>query len=261
MTETVVKVVPFPGAPGPTGATGPQGETGATGATGATGPQGETGATGDPGAVWRGTWSSSTVYSDNDLVEYDGSVYISTQLSLNALPTNEANNAWDLFASKGDTGAQGETGATGPQGPQGIPGEGYVTETEYAVTGGTTGTQPTFSSDPLFFGTYVELGAVVNFYISVDMDNITSFGDGQYYVNIPKPSKYDMLVRGGHIHDQSTGNDYGISGEINAGSTQMFLHYTSTTGQDVDFDYNSPVTLSTADHFHISGTYIKADGS
>lgn len=163
---------------------------------------------------------------------------------------------------QGAQGPQGEQGLQGPQGPQGeqgIPGDGYVSETTYTVGGGTTGTQPTFNGTPLFSGSYIELGAVVYFRVEVDMDNITSFGSGQYYITLPKTSKYATIVRNGHIHDQSTGNDYGISGEVDAGSSQMLLHYTGTNGQDLDFDYNSPVTLSTDDHFHISGTYIQAD--
>lgn len=159
---------------------------------------------------------------------------------------------------QGEQGIQGIQGDTGPQGPAG---EGVGTETSYVVTGGATIAQPTFSGDPLFTGSYVELGPVVYFHIEVDMDNITYFGDGQYYIDLPLDSKYDSVVRDGHIHDQSTGRDYGISGEVEAGSNRMYLNYTNSNGQDTSFTDKAPITLSTADHFHISGIYIQADGS
>jgi len=34
------------------------------------------------------------------------------------------------------------------------------------------------------------------------------------------------------------------------------LWFTSTSGQDELFDYNSPALLTVNDNFHISGTYI-----
>lgn len=158
----------------------------------------------------------------------------------------------------GEIGAQGPQGETGPQGPAG---EGIGAETSYVVTGGATIAQPTFSGDPLFEGSYIELGAVVYFRVEVDMDNITYFGDGQYYIDLPLDSKYDAIVRNGHIHDQSTNKDYAISGAVDANSNRMYLSYIGSNGQDLAFTDKAPITLDTADHFHISGTYLQADGS
>jgi hypothetical protein len=45
-----------------------------------------------------------------------------------------------------------------------------------------------------------------------------------------------------------------------AGSNVMKLFYTGTNGQQDAFEHNKPITLTTADIFHISGTYMK-DGS
>lgn len=158
---------------------------------------------------------------------------------------------------QGPAGATGATGATGPQGPAGDPG--YSSETVYAVTGGAATTQPTFNGDPLFSGSYITIGQLVFVNISVDMDNITSFGTGQYYVDLPFESKYEIILRSGHIHDTSGGTDYGISGHVDAGSKRMYLSYTGSNGQDLMFDHNSPVTLDTTDDFQISGSYIRAD--
>ena len=103
-----------------TGPRGPKGDTGATGATGATGQQGAKGDTGMAGAGinWRGEWSSSTAYNQNDAVGYQGSSYTSKQASnTNHVPTDSA--WWDLWVAKGDQGTQGIQGIQGVQGPPG----------------------------------------------------------------------------------------------------------------------------------------------
>lgn len=154
------------------------------------------------------------------------------------------------------------------------PQEGYVrilgvgpvappTELPYTVTGGTTGTQPTFSGAPLFAGSYVRTGDLVHFRITVDFDNITSFGTGQYYVSLPFPSKYDYQFASGALHDVSTGINYPIFADISPNSNQLFLESLDSQGNhtfQVDFTHNNPITLTTADSFHISGTYIMIEG-
>jgi len=83
----------------------------------------------------------------------------------------------------------------GPNGPQGIQGPigniDGIEENIFVVQGGTTGTQPTFSGNPLFSGSYVKTGPMVHFRIDVDFDNITSFGTGQYYLDLPCPAIHD----------------------------------------------------------------------
>lgn len=167
----------------------------------------------------------------------------------------------------GPQGVQGERGLTGPMGPQGEQGlEGpqgpagedaaVPTEQSFVVNGGTTETQPTFNGAPLFSGTYVQTGPMVHMQIQVDMDNITSFGAGQYYVDLPFESKYGYQFKQGCLHDISTGKQYAIGGHVAAGSNRLFLSFTNSNGQDEPFDYNSPVTLNVEDNFHIAGTYI-----
>ena len=129
-------------------------------------------------------------------------------------------------------------------------------EVSFTVNGGTLGTQPTFTGDPLFSGSYVKTGKLVHFQIQVDMDNITSFGTGQYYVDLPFPAKYGYQVREGCLHDISADKQYAIGGHVLAGESRLKLFFTDTNGQDQEFDHNSPVTLAVADNFHVSGTYI-----
>jgi hypothetical protein len=129
-------------------------------------------------------------------------------------------------------------------------------EQSFTVNGGTLGTQPTFDGAPLFSGTYVINGPMVHFQIQVDMDNITNFGTGQYYVDLPFPAKYGYQVREGCLHDISADRQYAIGGHVSAGQSRLNLFFTDSNGQDQEFDHNSPVTLAVADNFHVSGTYI-----
>jgi hypothetical protein len=129
-------------------------------------------------------------------------------------------------------------------------------ETSFTVNGGSLGTMPTFTGAPLFSGSYVKTGPLVHFQIQVDMDNITNFGTGQYYVDLPFDAKYAYQVREGCLHDTSTDRQYAIGGHVAAGQSRLNLFFTDSNGQDQEFDHNSPVTLAIADNFHVSGTYI-----
>lgn len=130
------------------------------------------------------------------------------------------------------------------------------TSVNYPPAGGVvSGTPPTFTGTPLFTGTYNKIGNIVHFAFDVDMDNITSFGSGQYYISLPFPAARNYIFRDGCLHDFSTGNQYSISGHVLKDSTQLQLLSTASNGQDVHFTHNVPVTLATTDNFHIAGTY------
>lgn len=161
---------------------------------------------------------------------------------------------------QGIPGPEGPQGPQGEQGPQGVPGpELSPEEVSFAVLGGSLGTQPTFNGAPLFSGSYVKVGPLVHFEIQVDMDNITSFGTGQYFVDLPFAAKYGYQVREGCLHDVSTGKQYSIGGHVYANEVRLALSFTDSNGLDSVFDFNSPVTLTTEDNFHISGTYIAVE--
>jgi hypothetical protein len=231
--------------------TGGSGE-GTVGPTGPTGPEGPAGADGADGAdaLWNflGEWENGIDYAAGSVVEFQGSSYYhpTGQFSSYSPPTN----GWLLVSSKGDTGENGANGADGEDAET-------VSETFFTVNGGTTGTQPTFDGAPLFSGSYVKTGPMVHFQIQVDMDNITNFGTGQYYVDLPFPAKYSYHFRDACLHDNSgTVRQYALSGHVYAGQSQVTLWFTSTSGQDELFDYNSPALLTVNDKFHISGTYI-----
>lgn len=134
---------------------------------------------------------------------------------------------------------------------------GFGINTDYQPEGGTDGTQPTFSG-PAIFGSYNRFGNLIHFSILVDFDTITSFGTGQYYLTLPYPARVAYDFRDGCLHDFSTGNTYHISGHVNAGEDTLWLSSSdkvSSGVQDVDFTSTFPVTLTTADSFHIAGLY------
>lgn len=136
-------------------------------------------------------------------------------------------------------------------------GSGGSTETNtWVIQGGTDGTQPTFNGSPLFSGAWTRLGDMVFFNIDVDMDNITNFGTGQYYVKLPFPAKYNYLLSDGCVHDDSAGDEYAILGHVLAGSDTLTLLTTTSNGKQNPFTNSVPFNLNTADNFHIAGTYV-----
>lgn len=127
----------------------------------------------------------------------------------------------------------------------------------WTIEGGTTnGSQPTFSGSPMFTGEWMLMGKLCHFTIDIDMDNITGFGSGQYYVKLPFPAKKNYLMSDGCLHDQSTGDEYAVLGHVQAGSDILTLLTTTSNGKQNPFTHNVPVNLSVQDNFHISGTYI-----
>jgi hypothetical protein len=128
----------------------------------------------------------------------------------------------------------------------------------YSVEGGTTETQPTFEGSPLFNAQYLRFGDLVHFDIQVDFDNITNFGTGQYYVTLPFNPDSPYMFREGCLHD-ANGEQYHISGHAEANQRTLYLFTTDLSGQRLnDFEFTSiePITLTSADNFHIAGTYV-----
>ena len=76
---------------------------------------------GSTSPTWMGVWQAGVVYDPDDLVQFQGSVFIAVLTTTGAEdPTNTM--FWSLFAANGAdgaTGPQGADGATGPQGPVG----------------------------------------------------------------------------------------------------------------------------------------------
>lgn len=139
---------------------------------------------------------------------------------------------------------------------------GDTADSTWIVDGGTTGAgavSPTFNGAPMFSGGYNKFDSLCHFHIDVDMDNITNFGSGQYYVKLPFPAKNNYILSDGGLHDISANDEYQILGHVTAGSDILTLLSIASNGKHVKFTNSVPVNLSTADNFHIAGMYEVLD--
>jgi hypothetical protein len=120
-----------------------------------------------------------------------------------------------------------------------------------------SGTGLAFTNTPAT-GSYIKIGNFVQVQISVDFDNVSNFGTGQYSLTLPFPSKYHTDVYGGSIHDVvNQGVDhYSIKGHLSDGNSTFTIWNIKSSAADEPFDSNSPINLTTADLFHMSFTYI-----
>ena len=92
---------------------GPKGDTGATGPQGPIGPA---------GLNWKGVWSETTNYVNDDAVFYQTSSWFAFgDPPVGEIPSQES-QYWNPLALQGAVGPQGAKGDTGEQGPQGIQG-------------------------------------------------------------------------------------------------------------------------------------------
>lgn len=223
-----------------------------------------------PGSINANSANVDSVSSTGTLGINSGVPGFSTNISLspasmeispnNALVINASNGGWS-FLDSGILGFPDDTvQTTAYPGPSAL-GDALVgVDTAYPVIGGTDGNQPTFDGDPLFTASYIKMSNdLVHFNIQVDMDNITDFGSGTYYMTLPFDAKYPYIFRDGCVHDTSNGQQFHISGHVAAGSNVMVLYSSAKDGNNVEdaaFSPDAPVLLATDDNFHIAGTYI-----
>jgi len=87
---------------------GPQGPAGTTGPRGIQGERGYKGDIGERGVdgrsfIWRGAWSSTINYCENDVITYSGIAYVAKKSSLNVLPSDAT--FWDVMVMNGQRGS------------------------------------------------------------------------------------------------------------------------------------------------------------
>jgi hypothetical protein len=120
-----------------------------------------------------------------------------------------------------------------------------------------SGTGLAFTGSPAT-GTYIKIGNLIQVQISVDFDNVSNFGTGQYSLTLPFPSKYHTDVYGGSVHDTvNQGVDhYSLKGHLSDNSSTFTIWNIKSSAADEPFDHNSPIGLTTSDLFHMSFSYI-----
>jgi hypothetical protein len=120
-----------------------------------------------------------------------------------------------------------------------------------------SGTGLAFTGTPAI-GYYIKIGNLIQVQISVDFDNVSNFGTGQYSLTLPFPSKYHTDVYGGSVHDTVNQgvNHYSLKGHLSDGSSTFTIWNIKSSASDEEFDYNTPINLTTSDLFHMSFSYI-----
>jgi hypothetical protein len=120
-----------------------------------------------------------------------------------------------------------------------------------------SGTGLAFTGTPAT-GAYIKIGNLIQVQITVDFDNVSNFGTGQYSLTLPFPSKYHTDVYGGSVHDTvNQGVDhYSLKGHLSDNSSTFTIWNIKSSAADEAFDHNSPINLTTADLFHMSFSYI-----
>jgi hypothetical protein len=219
------------GLQGDAGTQGIQGDTGVQGLQGDTGVQGLQGDTGIQGL--QGDAGTQGIQGDAGIQGIQGDA--GTQ------------------GIQGDAGVQGLQGDTGIQGLQGDPGP-ISTEVNYSsIFSVISGTEPVGES---ITSNYIKFGKLIFIVINVNFSSTSEFGINQYTLTLPFESKYDMIVTSGRLHTDSKNDNYGIHAELTAGSINAKLVYTGNGGRDEPFTSSNPKTLTTLDHFILSGSYM-----
>lgn len=173
----------------------------------------------------KGEWNSTTVYAQNDMINYNGSSYFSLQDSNANHTPGAAESAawWQLLAAQGETGAQGAKGETGATGPEGDPGPGVYSAW---IVDSTLQVHTPFVNAP-----------AQGDLIIVDTDETTDANIGNMYiVTNPTGTSHIPLT-----NVQLTGNIRGAQGPKGdpgpqgptgpAGSSKIYMHVISFTDQ------------------------------
>lgn len=130
---------------------------------------------------------------------------------------------------------------------------------------GSGATYPTYNSH------YVKNGRMVSFFIEIDLATVTNFGTGQYLTELPfEPLTGTMnhfqawCLVDETANPDNTGHAI-LQADHLANTSVLDLHYLKQSGganspiMEAQFKQGSPVTLTTATHVYINGTYITAE--
>jgi hypothetical protein len=101
-------------------------------------------------------------------------------------------------------------------------------------------------------GKMITANALINF------TNVTNFGTGQIYINIPVgiPTRAHDLQAGGFLLDGGT--YYTIFATLGASATKMYLWHPTSNGGSDTVTHNKPTTLDTTSVINITGVALLA---
>jgi len=196
--------------------------------------------------------SNLSLYANNDIILNPASTYAYIGTPTIGGETRIA--TWDYVTTSVGTGSNGEVTRWTPN----------FTATGLTFTG-SGATHPTYNSH------YVKNGRMVSFFIEIDMATVTNFGTGQYKTALPfAPLSGTMnhfqswCLVDETANPDNTGHAI-LQADHLANTSVLDLHYIKQSGganspvMEALFKQGSPVTLTTATHVYINGTYITAE--
>lgn len=102
------------------------------------------------------------------------------------------------------------------------------------------------------------IGKMITANALIDFTNVTNFGTGQYYFDIPAgiPARAHDLSAGGFL--SKAGSTYTIFGTLGATANKMYLWHPTSNGGSDTVTYNKPTTITTATTINITGVALLA---
>ena len=102
------------------------------------------------------------------------------------------------------------------------------------------------------------IGKMITANAIIDFTNVTNFGTGQIYINMPVgiPTRAHDLSAGGFLVDGGT--TYTIFATLGASATQMYLWHPTSNGGSDTVTHNKPTTLDVTSSINITGVALLA---
>ena len=102
------------------------------------------------------------------------------------------------------------------------------------------------------------IGKMITANAIIDFTNVTNFGTGQIYINLPAgiPTRAHDLAASGYLVDGGT--TYTIFATLGASATQMYLWHPTSNGGSDTVTHNKPATLDATSVINITGVALLA---
>jgi hypothetical protein len=115
----------------------------------------------------------------------------------------------------------------------------------------------TYTGNPVLIEVQ-RIGKMITANALITFTNVTNFGTGQYYFNLPAgiPNRAHDLVASGFVQDGGT--IYTCFGTLAATANKMYLWVPTSNGGSDALDYNTPAVLDTTSTINITGVALLA---
>lgn len=102
------------------------------------------------------------------------------------------------------------------------------------------------------------IGKMITANAYISFTNVTNFGTGQYYIDLPGsiPAREHDLVASGYVQDGGT--VYTCFGTLGATANKMYLWVPTSNGGSDALDHNTPAVLDATSLINITGVALLA---